>query len=357
LKSLISGYKIEKYEPKSRAQAAAVMIALAASLLVSAGLIATSGADVLGALGALFRGSFGSMNAILETLVQATPIIFTGLAMTLVFRGRVWNIGGEGQFFAGALATAFISLNFSHLPPAIIIVLILLASMAAGGFLGFIPGYLKAKWGISEIIVTIMLNYIMQNILSFLLAGPMQAEGDFFLQTPRFARSTYLPTMPGSRLHLGFLIALLLVAVVYIVLWKTPLGYEIRAVGDNPTAAKYKGINTRKIVILLMVMSGVIAGLAGGTELAGLHHRLRLDISTGYGYTGIMIALLGRLSPIGVVPAAIFFGALVNGSTSMQVNFGVPVALVFSLQGVVIVFLLLADALTRYRIRRVEDAG
>jgi simple sugar transport system permease protein len=355
VKKIFSQYQLEKYEPKNWARVAAVFIALIAGLLISALLIATSGADVTGALSALFIGSFGSKNAFLETLVQATPIIFTGLAMTVVFRGRVWNIGGEGQFFAGALATAWISMNLAHLPPFLIIFLILIASMAAGGLWGFIPGYLKAKLGISEIIVTIMMNYIMQYILSYLLSGPMQAEGDFFLQTPRFDTSTYLPRFFNSRIHLGFLIALLLVGIIYILLWKTPLGYEIRAVGDNPTAARYKGVNIKKIIIFVMVLSGAIAGLAGGTELAGLHHRLRLDISTGYGYTGIMIALLGRLNPIGVVPAAIFFGALVNGSTAMQINYGVPVALVYSIQGVVIVFLLMADALTKYRIRRIRD--
>ena len=355
MRKFISQYQLEKYEPANWSRIAAVFIALIAALIVSALLISTSGADVMGALGSLYKGSFGSSNAFMETLVQATPIIFTGLAMTIVFRGRVWNIGAEGQFFAGALATAWISLNLAHLPPFLIILLILLASMIAGGFWGFIPGYLKAKLGISEIIVTIMMNYIMQYILSYLLSGPMQAEGDFFLQTPRFSSATYLPRFFNSRIHLGFFIAILLVGIVYILLWKTPLGFEIRAVGDNPTAARYKGINIKKIIILVMVLSGAIAGLAGGTELAGLHHRLRLDISTGYGYTGILIALLGRLNPIGVIPAAIFFGALVNGSTAMQINHGVPVALVYSIQGVVIIFLLMADAFTKYRIRRIQD--
>ena len=355
MSKVFSEYRLEKHEPKNWSKIAAVFIALISALSVSALLIYSSGANVAGALTALYRGSFGSKNAFLETLVQATPIIFTGLAMTIVFRGRVWNIGAEGQFFAGALATAWISMNLAHLPPILIIVLILLASMAAGGLWGFIPGYLKAKLGISEIIVTIMMNYIMQYILSYLLGGPLQADGDFFLQTPRFESSTYLPRFFNSRIHLGFLIALLLVGIINILLWKTSLGYEIRAVGDNPTAARYKGINIQKTIILVMVMSGAIAGLAGGTELAGLHHRLRMDISTGYGYTGIMIALLGRLNPIGVVPAAIFYGALVNGSTAMQINYNVPVALIYSIQGIMIVFLLMADALTKYRIRRIRD--
>ncbi|MEI8131860.1 MAG: ABC transporter permease [Leptolinea sp.] len=350
-------FKIERREAGYLAQVLSVVIALIISLIISAGLIASSGANVSGALGALFKGSLGSKDAFFETLVQASPIILTGLAMAIAFRGKVWNIGGEGQFFAGALATAWICMNMSNLPQPLLIIVVVLASMIAGGIWGFIPGVLKAKLGISEIIVTVMMNYIMQYFVSYLLNGPWQGKGDHFLQTPRFAESTYLPTFFDSRIHLGFWLALILVAAIYILLWKTPLGYEIRAVGDNPTTSKYKGISINLVVMSVMALSGAIAGLAGGTELAGLHHRLRLDISTGYGYTGILIALLGRLSPIGVIPAAVFFGALVNGSTSMQIRYDVPVALVYSIQGIVIVILLIADALTKYRIRRVHNVG
>lgn len=353
--SLLSQFTLEKREAGLLSQFFSMVAALAIALLFSAGLIATSGADVIGALGSLYKGSFGSMNAILETIVQATPIIYTGLAMTIAFRGKVWNIGGEGQFFAGALATAWVCMNMAHVPQPLLFGIIIIASTAAGGFWGFIPGFLKARLGISEIIVTVMMNYIIQYILSYLLNGPWQAPGDYFLQTPRFEKSTFLPTFFDSRIHLGFWLVILLVIIIYILLWKTPLGYEIRAVGNNPKASNYKGININTIAILVMVISGAIAGLAGGTELAGLHHRLRLDISTGYGFTGILIALLGRLNPIGVIPAAILFGALVNGSTSMQVQHGVPVALVYSVQGIVIVCFLLADALARYRIRRIRN--
>lgn len=347
-------YRLEKREINIWLQNLAILAAVLAALLVSAGLILTSGADVKGALLALFKGAFGSLSACLETLVQATPIMFTGLAMVIAFRGKVWNIGGEGQFFAGALATAWVCLHWFTLPNQVLIPIIILASMAAGAAWAFIPGLLKARFGISEIVVTVMMNYIMAGYVSYLLSGPWQAPNDHFLETARFKASTFLPTFFDSRIHLGFWIALVLVAVTYILLWKTPLGYEIRAVGENPVAAKYKGIKDSVVIIIVMIMSGGIAGLAGGMELAGLAHRLRMDISTGYGYTGILIALLGRLNPIGVIPAAIFFGALVNGSTSMQINYNVPVPLVSTIQGVVLILLLVFDTMFRYRIRRVE---
>lgn len=347
-------YRLEKREISLWVQLLSILVAILVALLFSAGLIATSGANVGGALFALYKGAFGSMNATLETLVQSTPIMFTGLAMVIAFRGKVWNIGGEGQFFAGALATAWVCLNYGTLPTTIIIPLIILAAMIAGAFWAFIPGILKARFGISEIVVTVMMNYIMMAFTAYLLGGPWQAPNDHFLETARFKASTFLPTFFNSRIHLGFWIALVLVVVIYIVLWKTPLGYEIRAVGENPVAAKYKGIKASTVIIIVMIMSGAIAGLAGGMELSGLAHRLRMDISTGYGYTGILIALLGRLNPIGVIPASIFFGALVNGSTSMQINFNVPVPLVSTIQGVVLILVLVFDTAFRYRIRRIE---
>lgn len=348
-------YRLEKRETSPWLQYLSILVAVLVSLLISAGLIYTSGADVKGALMALFKGAFGSLGASLETLVQATPIMLTGLAMVVAFRGKVFNIGGEGQFFAGALACAWVCLHWFKLPTPVIIPIIIVASCAAGAAWAFIPGLLKAKFGISEIVVTVMMNYIMAGYASYLLSGPWQAPNDHFLETSRFKPSTFLPTFFDSRIHLGFWIALGLVVLLYILLWKTPLGYEIRAVGENPTAAKYKGIKGSTVIVVVMLMSGAIAGLAGGMELAGLAHRLRMDISTGYGYTGILIALLGRLNPIGVIPAAIFFGALVNGSTSMQVNFNVPVPLVSTIQGVVLILLLIFDTMFRYRIRRVEQ--
>jgi simple sugar transport system permease protein len=334
----------------------AVLVAILLSLLVSAGLIATSGANPWEAMQALAKGAFGNRNAVLETIVQATPLIFTGLAMVVSFRAKVFNIGAEGQFFAGAMAAAWISMNLAYFPKAAIIPLIILGSMAAGAVWGFIPGYLKARFGSNEIIVTVMLNYVIQFIISYLLGGAWRDPSQYFLQTIRFADSTHLPTFFDSRIHLGFFVSLLMVLLIYFLVWKTPLGYDIRAIGDNPTSSKYKGVRINLIMIAVMAISGAIAGLAGGMEVNGIHYRLKLDISTGYGFTGILIALLGRLNPFGVILAAVFFGALINGSTGMQIFTGVPVALVFSVQGIVLIFLLATEAITRYRLERLPNA-
>jgi simple sugar transport system permease protein len=354
----VLNFKLERREhPGWWSQVLSVALALSGALLLSALLIRTAGADLGLALGSLFRGAFGSRNALLETLVQATPLIFTGLAVMVAFRGRIWNIGAEGQFFAGAIAATWVSLNLAHLPRPLFLTLIILTAGLGGAFWGWIPGILKTRFGASEIIVTVMMNYIIQYLLSFLLSTVWRQSGDFFLQSARFSEATYFPTILDSRLHLGFFVALATAVLTYILLWRTPLGYEIRAIGENPRASRYKGIPINRVIVLVMLISGAIAGLAGGSELAGLHHRLRLDISTGYGFTGILIALLGRLHPVGVILAAIFFGALVNGSTSMQIFTGVPVALVYSIQGIVLIFLLTTEVVTRYRIRRVADAG
>jgi general nucleoside transport system permease protein len=333
----------------------AIVLALIMSLAISAGLIALYGADVGESFTELFRGAFGNKQAVMETLVQATPLLFMGLATLIAFRGQFWNIGLEGQFFAGMLATTWICINFGNqFPGYATIVMAIGASLAAGAAWGFIPGYLKVRFGANEIIVTIMLNYIIALITSYLLGGPWQATDTFFLETDRFNIVTNLPTFFGSRLHLGFFISIFTAVVVYFILWKTPLGFEIRAIGENPTASKYAGIKRSWILILTMMISGAIAGLAGSGELLGIHHRLRLDISPGYGFTGILIGLLGGLNPFGVIPAALLFGALVNGATSMQILTGVPVALVQSIQGIVLICFLTAQIMTKFSVRRIE---
>jgi ABC-type uncharacterized transport system permease subunit len=339
------------------AEVLSVIVALLGAFAISAGLIATSGANVGDALAALYTGAFGTFDSVMETLVQATPLIVTGLATVVAFRAKVWNIGAEGQFFAGAIAAAWISMNLTMLPHVQLLIAIILGATTAGALWGGIAGFLKARFGASEIIVTVMMNYIIRFYLSYLLSGRWNAPGDSYLQTPRFGDGSFFPTFFNSRLHLGFWLSLLLAAAVYWFIWRTSLGYEIRAVGVNPTASRYKGVNINLIVILVMAISGAIAGFAGGSELSGVHHRLRLDISTGYGFAGILVAMLGRLNPFGVVLAAVFFGALINGSTAMQIFSGVPVALVYSVQGIVLVCLLAADVLTRYRVRGTRDAG
>jgi simple sugar transport system permease protein len=330
----------------------AIIVALIAGLLVSAAIVAASGTDIKEAFGALLEGAFGSSKAFQMTLVRSTPLLFTGLSTVVAFRGKIWNIGGEGQFIAGAMMTAWISTQFADLPQAALVPMIILGAMFGGAAWAGIAGYLRAKFRVNEIIVTVMFNYIIQFILSYLLQGPWMDKTSYYIQTIAFGKNSYFPNLFGSKLHIGLVLALISALIVYLLLWKTPLGYEIRAIGVNPVSAKYSGINPTRIIILTMLISGALAGLGGGTEIAAIHHRLRLDVAAGYGFAGILVAMVGQLHPFGAIISALFFGALTNGSYLMQINSKVPVALVHTMEGVILFFLVIAFVVKGYQIRR-----
>lgn len=337
-------------------EATALVVALVAAFLLCAGLVAGSGESVTSAYGSLLDGAFGSRAAVIETLVQATPLIFTGLAAGLAFRAEVWNIGGEGQFFAGAMgAFLVVDLWGDTLPRGIMIPLLIIAAALAGMLWAAVAGVLYARYQANEIITTVMLNFIILFILSYLLGGPWQAENTFFFQTERLPEAAELPTLvSGRRLHLGFLLAVALAVVVSLVINRTVFGYELRSLGSNRIASAYKGINVARTVVVVMMVSGAIAGIAGASELAGVQQRLQLEISNNFGFVGIIIALVGRLRPAGIVAAAICFGALANGATTMQIQTRVPAALVDVVQGVVLAAVLLAAVAVRYRVAKVE---
>ncbi len=353
--------KIEKIDEVSGFRNAAFsLISLIISLLVSALLIKMAEADILLAFSSLWSGAFGSMRALLETLVRSTPLILTGLAAALAFRGKIWNIGADGQLFIGAMAGYWATLLFSGLPSIVLIPIIIIFSFIGGAAWGALSGYLKTRFDVDVIISTIMLNYIAIYFLSFMLSanGPWREEGSFYQQTARLAKNTFFPIfVPRSRLHIGFLIAISAAVLVYILLKKTSLGYEIRAFGFNPKASRFKGTNISRTVIIIMLISGGIAGLAGAGELFGIHHRLRPDISVNLGYTGIIVAMLAGLNPIAVIPAGILFGALLNGATKLQVISGVPSSLIYVIQAIVLLFYLTGTTMAKYRIRRVKDVS
>ncbi len=354
-KSAGARWKIERRPDVSTGrQFVAILLALGVSFVVSAVLIAVAGASVGRAAVAALHGAFGDLRAIAETLLQATPILFTGLAVTVAFRARLFSIGAEGQFFAGAMGAVWVCMLVGdRLPSAVLIPLVVVAGLVGGGIWGAIPGLLKAKYDASEIIVTVMLNFVIFFFLAFLLGDAWRDPSSFYYQTPRMPAAAQFPELiPGMRLHWGFVLALACAAMVYVFLWKTAWGYEIRAVGINAEAARYKGISIPKVTVVAMAVSGAIAGLAGASEVPGLHQRLVLDLSSGFGFTGIIIAMLGRLHPLGVVPAAILFGASVTGISAMQIAVNVPVAINQAIQGVILIFLLMADVLVRYRVRR-----
>lgn len=336
------------------------LIGLAIALLVSVGvcsvLITASGASVSEALEALYYGAFGSADALLESLVQATPLMFTGLAVLVAFRAKVWNIGAEGQLWMGIIWATFANLYFTFLPTFILVLVTMIMGMIGGALWGLLAAYCNTRFKANIVIITIMLNYVVNYFLSYLLAGVWKEPNHHYYQTIRFDDVTFLPTFFDSRLHIGFFAAIVVAAIIYIVIEKTSFGLEVRAIGENPISSKYKGISINKTILMIMLISGLIAGLAGFFELNGLHHRLKLDISQGLGFTGILIAILGRMNPFGVLLAAIFFGALINGATAMQIFTGVPTALVYSVQGVVLFFVLASEAFSHYRIVRLRHA-
>lgn len=333
-----------------------IVVALLFSIAVAGVLITFTGANAKMILWSIVKGSFGSRNAIIDTLVKATPILMTGLATIVPYRANIFNIGQEGQLYAGAITVTFVVFTFSHfnLPPSLYLPLLLVTAMMGGAVWSGIAGVLKANFDVNEIIVTVMLNYVILYFCNFLLGGVWQEPGNYYYNSVRFPDSTYLPNLFGTRLNIGFIIALLLVFIIHFLLWKTKPGYEIRAIGLNPIASLYKGIDTKRITLLVMLLSGAIAGLAGGIQVLGIQHRLLYGFSEDYGFTGILIALLGRLNPFGVALAAIFFGALQNGSSALLVYSNVPRELVTVIIGLMIISLLLCEALFKYQIRRVD---
>jgi simple sugar transport system permease protein len=351
-------YRLEKRKESSvLASLLSILVALLCSFGITYWVISLIGADAGTVLWAIVKGSFGTKNAVIDTLIKATPIFITGLATVVAYRAKVWNIGQEGQLYVGALGVtwAVLLLKDTGLPAWVFVPLLLIVSVVFGALAGAIPGVLKSRYNVNEIIVTVMLNYITLYLTTYLLGGIWQEEGSHYYNTIRFPETTNLLLLFGTRLHSGFVIALLLAALIYYLLWHMKLGYEIRATGSNPTAARFKGINTQRIGLVVMVLSGAISGLAGGIELLGVHHRLVYGFSVSFGFTGILIALLGRLHPLGVAPAAIFFGALHNGSSAMIIHSNVPRELITAIMGFVIIMLLFWEAAFKYRIRRVED--
>jgi simple sugar transport system permease protein len=307
-------------------------------------------------------GAFGSTNAFAETLVKATPLLLVALGICISFRGDVINIGGEGQMIVGAILATWVGLTFTGLPGWLVIAMAMLAGFIGGGIWGGIPGVLKAYFNVNEILSTVMMNAIAVQFMNFMLRGPMidpsQAElASKIPQTARLLESFRLLRWAPTRLHLGALIAVILAVLVYILLWRTTLGYRIRAVGQNPNASRYAGINVKRHVVLALLLSGAFAGLAGMVQVYGVNYRMITDGSaSGFtgsaGFNGIVAALFGQLHPIWSIPASVLFGALLVGANSMQRMVQIPSALVTALNGLVVVFVVSSEIWRRRRQRR-----
>ncbi len=331
------------------------VLAVFTSMIVGGLVIAWAGGNPFAAYTGLIEGAFGSVRAITETTVWATPYIFAGLAVALAFKGGLFNIGAEGQLALGAVSSAWIGYALPeilgvNLPTVIHLPLAIIFGLLAGGVWGAIPGWLKARTGAHEVINTIMMNYIALNLVSYLLNGPMKDPNPLNVsaRTPAIAESARFPVIFSQyRLHWGFFLALLVALGVWWLLWKTTLGFEIRTAGANPDAARYAGINVGRMIILSMSLSGALAGLAGVIEVTALNFRHELGFSTGYGFDAIAISLLGRNHPLGVVLSAILFGAMRNGATRMQFLTQIPVDVISVIQALILLFVA-ADVIIRY---------
>lgn len=351
------------FQPVSKALLVPVLAVLTA-MIVGGLVIAGANGDPFAAYAGLFEGAFGTLRALSETTVWATPYIFAGLAVALAFKGGLFNIGAEGQLALGAVASAWVGYALPGLlgvsiPAIIHLPLTIIAGMLAGAIWGAIPGWLKAKTGSHEVINTIMMNYIALNLVSYLLNGPWKDPDplNVIARTPMIAEGARIPAIFSQyRFHWGFILALVVAFAVWWLLWKTTLGFEIRTAGSNPDAAKYAGINVSRTIVLTMTISGLLAGLAGAIEVTALNYRHELGFSQGYGFDAIAIALLGKSHPLGAVIGALLFGAMRNGATRMQFLTQIPVDVISVIQALILLFVA-ADAIVRfiYRIRQPSE--
>lgn len=318
-------------------------LAIIAALIVCWVVLTAAGYSAPDAFGALWDATFRNIKSFGNTLNKASPLVFTGIAVAVSYRCSVFNIGTEGQFLMGAISAGYVGIYLDMLPGPVLIVLMCIAGAIGGAFWGMIPGYLKARHGVSEVITTIMFNYIALQFLGYLVRGPLRDTSQVEPQSFKIAEQAYLSyIIPNTRLHIGFFVACIIAVIMYIGLFKTYYGYELRAVGYNKVAAQCGGVNTSSTMIKAMLISGGIAGLGGAIELAGNTHYLFENMSPGYGYTAIAISVLANNNPIGVIFSSLLFGFLNAGSTAMQRAADVSASFVNIFQGIVVVFVALA---------------
>jgi general nucleoside transport system permease protein len=338
-----------------------IAIALVIALLLGAILLAYGGLDPLEAYGQMLKAGFGGSYALSDTLVKATPLILAGLGVSVAFRMRLWNIGAEGQLFIGAWATAGAALFWlpADMPKPLMLAIMTLAGFVGGAIWGAIPGILKAKLDVNEIISSLMLTYVAALYNNYFIYGPW-AAGGFGLTAP-FPQSAWFPRLAdygnqfpvlrGMTVHLGIIYALVAAVVLYVILKYSKWGYELKVIGDNPNAARYAGMNLSRNIILAMVVSGGLAGLAGMSELAGAVHRLQERFSPGYGFTAIIVAWLARLNPLAIVVVGFLFGGLLVGGDNIQ-----PAGISMMIQGIILFCVISADTLSRYRVSFIPRA-
>jgi simple sugar transport system permease protein len=332
-----------------------LVFSLAAGLFAVSCIFLIFGVNPLYALGKIFSDSFGSFYGLKETTTKAIPLILIGSGLAVAFRGKFWNIGAESQLLMGAVFGTWVGLNWGpHLPAPVIVPLMFLAGFIGGAFWGLIPAILKVKFSINEVISTLMLNYICNQIIILLIVGPWRGKTKYgFPYTDDLPASAILSLIPGSRIHyVTLLIAIATVIILGIAIYKTQFGYEVRVIGENPEAAKYSGIDFFRTTLIIMLISGGVAGLAGVGEAAGIHHYLSYpeSISSGYGFTAIIVAWLAKLNPFFVILSAFFFAGILVGGDAIQISLGLPAATVQIFNGALLFFLIMGDYFLKNRV-------
>ncbi len=346
-----------RLEPRKAPSLASTILypagAIAATLVISSVLVMLAGASPFNVFYLVIRGAAGSQFAIIETLTRATPLIFTGLAVAVAFRARLWNIGAEAQLYIGAVATVVLGTGALPLPAPILAPILIIAAMIAGALLLLGPAILKIRFGVDEVVTTLLLNFIVLLFVSMLLEGVLKDPmGLGWPKSQSVIAEAQLPRLiTGKRLHFGFVLALAAAGITWFIMKKSVLGYEMRAVGHNPQAAGFAGIPVRAVLVKTALISGGLAALAGYSEVAGLKGNLTLDLSPGYGYTGIVVAMLAMLNPLGVVASAIFVAGIFVGADAMSRSTGVPSYIAEVMVAIALLTMVAAIMLSRFKLR------
>lgn len=346
-----------RLEPKPAPSLGVLLVyplgAIAVTVVLASLLVLAAGASPFSVFYLVAKGAAGSQFALLETLTRATPLIFTGLAVAVAFRARLWNIGAEAQLYVGAVVTVVLGTGLLPWPSFLLLPVIAICAMAAGAALLAGPAVLKTRFGVDEVVTTLLLNFIVLLFVSMLLEGPLKdPSGLGWPQSQKVIDAARLPRIiQGKRLHYGFVLALISALAIWVVMKKTTLGYEMRAVGHNPEAARFAGIPVNAVLMKTALLSGGLAALAGFSEVAGLKGNLTLDLSPGFGYSGIVVAMLAMLNPLGVVLAAIFVAGIFVGADAMSRSAGVPSYIADVMVATALLTMVTALLFSRYRLR------
>ncbi len=355
-----TAWKLERVSsPSLTAQILVPIASIVAALLVGGLIILLAGENPLTVYREMAAGAFGSRYQLSETVVKMTPLLLTGLGVSVAFRMQLWNIGAEGQFYLGAIFVTWVALfALPEAGPWVVIPAMVVAGMVGGALWAAIPGVLRGYLGVNETITSLMLNYVAILFSEWLVHGPWKNPvGYGFPGTEMFPPATFLPTLGTTRVHLGLVFGLVAALVLYLVLRRTRWGYEITVAGGSERVARYAGMATARNIVIVMLVSGALAGLAGMAEITGISHTLQRGLSPGYGYTAIIVAWLGRLNPFGIILVSFLLAALLVGGEQLQLSLGLPSAIAPMLQGTILFFLLGGDLLTRYRLVRRSAAS